>query len=285
MEQAWLIVNAFLHSESFVRMKEMLQASAMDSGIDMVLKTNADFLNADSLNNTPKTALFFDKDIRLAKRMEQTGMRLFNSAQAIAVCDDKTLTALQLDEVHLPQPQTILCPMSFPGVGYGNLDFLESIANQLSFPLVVKEGKGSFGRQVYLAENMEQLKTTVLQVGHKEILFQRFIRESAGQDLRLYVVGSQVIASIRRINLQGDFRANLENGGTACSYQPTQEETDLALKACAACGTDFAGVDLLLGREGPLICEVNSNAHFLGLMAVTGINPANAIMQLIKAAL
>ena len=282
MEQAWLVVNAFLHGEAFERMEQLLLASAMDSGIKMALKTNTDFLNAASLKNTPKAALFFDKDFRLAKRMEQAGMRLFNSAKAIAVCDDKTLTTLQLDEAQLPQPQTILCPMSFPGVGYGNLDFLESIADQLSFPLVVKEGKGSFGRQVYLAENMEQLKARVLQIGHKEILFQRFIGESAGQDLRLYVVGSQVIASIRRINLKGDFRANLENGGTAYSYQPTQAETDLALKACAACGTDFAGVDLLLGREGPLVCEVNSNAHFLGLMAVTGINPAKDIMRLVK---
>ena len=182
----------------------------------------------------------------------------------------------------MAQPDTLLCPMTYPGIGFGDLAFLEPVADALGFPMVVKEGKGSFGQQVYLAHDLAELKETVVRIGHSNLLFQRFIRESAGKDLRLYVVAGEVIAAIRRENLKGDFRANLENGASATPYTPSAEETSLALAACSACGTAFAGVDLLMGREGPLVCEVNSNAHFLGLMAATGVNPARQIVGLLK---
>ena len=285
MKQAWLVVNAFLHGGAFDRTEQVLLDTGKKAGIDIVTKTNADFIREDSLQDAPAAALFFDKDVRLASRMEQKGMRLFNSADAIAICDDKTLTALALSEAGLPQPRTILCPMTYPGIGYGNADFLTEVVEELGLPLVVKEGKGSFGQQVYLANSLEDLKALVLRLGPTEILFQRFIQEAAGTDLRLYVVGTEVVAAIRRINTQNDFRANLENGGIAQVYKPTREEAQLALDACAACQTDFAGVDLLQSHAGPLVCEVNSNAHFLGLMSVTGKNPAVAIMDLLRGVL
>lgn len=282
MKQAWLVVNAFLRGGSFFRMEEVFQAAAKKQGLSLRVYTNADFIGKDSLSNAPGAALFFDKDLRLARRLEQAGIRLFNSEKAIANCDDKTLTALLMEEAGLPQPETILCPMSFPAVGYTDLRFLDMVAQQLGFPMVAKEGRGSFGKQVYLAATMEELREIVLRSAGKELLFQRFISEAAGEDLRLYVVGDEVVAAIRRKNLAGDFRANIENGGKAFACTPTAEEKKLALAACAACGTDFAGVDLLKSRSGPLVCEVNSNAHFLGLMAVTGINPADAIMGLLR---
>ena len=285
MKQAWLVVNAFLHSDSFVGMEKVLLDSAREAGIHLTRKTNADFIRPDSLVGAPAAALFFDKDLRLAKRMEMAGLRLLNSEAAIGVCDDKTLTTLVLEQAGIAQPKTILSPKSYPGVGYDGMAFLQEVAAQLAFPLVVKEGKGSFGQQVYLAHTMAQLKQLLSQFGDRELLFQHFVRETAGKDLRLYVVGGEVVAAIRRQNNEGDFRANLANGSTAHNYTPTAEETRLALASCAACKVDFAGVDLLQSKQGPLVCEVNSNAHFLGLMEVTGVNPARAIMRLLKEAL
>lgn len=285
MKHAWLLVNAFLQGGSFLKMERVLLDAARDAGIRLITKTNADFIRDRSLEDVPPAALFFDKDIRLAARMETRGMRLFNSADAIAVCDDKTLTALALDRAGLAQPKTILCPMTYPGIGYPDLVFLEEVIDELGLPLVVKEGRGSFGKQVYLVHSLAELNSLIQRLGATEILFQRFIQEAAGTDLRLYVVGGEVVASIRRVNTQNDFRANLENGGTAHPYTPSPEEARLALAACAACQTDFAGVDLLQSREGPLVCEVNSNAHFLGLMTATGKNPAVHIVNLLKEAL
>lgn len=280
--KAWLVVNAFLHSGSFLKMETLFADASHEAGVELTTVTNADFLRADSLVDHPQKALFFDKDLRLAKRMEMAGMRLYNSEQAIANCDDKTLTTLLLQEAGLPQPDTIICPMTYPAVGFTSLDFLDEVARQLGFPLVVKEGKGSFGRQVYLANTFEDLKIIVSGRPGTELLFQRFIKETSGRDVRLYVVGDEVVASMMRVNTTGDFRANLENGATAKAYQPSAEEISLALHASRVCGTDFAGVDILQSKKGPLVCEVNSNAHFLGLMELTGINPAASILRLMK---
>jgi RimK family alpha-L-glutamate ligase len=284
VEQAWLITNAFLRAPSFQRMEEALLLAAKRADIRLTLKANDAFVKSGSLDKHPDAALFFDKDVRLAQRMEASGMRLFNSAHAIGVCDDKTATSILIENAGLPQPRTIICPMTFPGVGYGDMGFLDGIAQEIGFPLVMKEGNGSFGKQVYLLQNMEQMRDKLKSIGHKPLLFQQYIKESSGQDLRVYAVGGHAVAAIHRVN-RGDFRANLELGGTATARTPTREEKNLAIAACAACGANFAGVDLLLSRDGPLVCEVNSNAHFNGLTAVTGINPADSIMELLKAAI
>lgn len=282
MEQAWLVVNAFLRSGTFRETENALLAAARRAGLRMRVMTNDSFIAADCLDFSPPAALFFDKDIRLAQRMEAAGMRLFNPARAIAVCDDKTATALAITEAGLPQPETILCPKTFPGVGYPDTRFLDGVINSLGFPMVVKEGHGSFGNQVYLLSDRDALLRLLNRIDDKPLLFQRFISESAGHDLRVYVVGGAVAAAIQRENRKGDFRANIEHGGTASAYAPTREEASLAVAACRACGADFAGVDLLVSDHGPLVCEVNSNAHFLGLTAATGVNPADHIVSLVK---
>lgn len=284
MDQAWLVTNAFLRAPSFLKMEEVLLFAAKRAGIGLTVRTNDAFIKPGSLDEHPAAALFFDKDIRLAQRMEAKGIRLFNSAYAIGACDDKTATTILIEKAGLPQPKTIICPMTFPGVGYAKMGFLDAVAEELGFPLVVKEGNGSFGKQVYLLRDMEQTVDMLHRIGHKPLIFQQFIRESSGQDLRVYVAGGRAIAAIHRVNSM-DFRANLELGGTAGAHTPTREEEGLAIAACAACGADFAGVDLLISRDGPLVCEVNSNAHFTGLAAATGINPADSIMELLKAAL
>ena len=282
MEQAWLVTNAFLRAESFRRMEEELLSAARRAGVRLKPVKNDAFVGPASLGDPPACALFFDKDVRLAQRMEAAGVRLFNSSRAIAACDDKTATTLLLERAGLPQPETLLCPKSYEGVGYGGMDFLNEVAGRLGFPLVVKEGQGSFGRQVYLAESMGQLRGILENAGDKPLLFQRFVRETAGRDLRIYVVGGRSVASMERVNRSGDFRANLEHGGVAIAYRPSPEEAALAVAACLACGADFAGVDLLPSKAGPLVCEVNSNAHFLGLMQATGVNPADDIVRLLK---
>lgn len=284
MKEAWLVVNAFLRSPSFVATENAFLEAAKTAGVKLTLRNNASFLREDSMINAPPAALFFDKDVRLAQAMEQRGMRLFNRARAIAACDDKTATFLALEKAGLPQPKTILGPVTFPGIGYGDMVFLEEIAQLLGLPLVIKEGYGSFGRQVYLANTVEDMRRICTTTAANPLLFQSFIRESAGEDLRAYVVGGRAIAAIHRVNESGDFRANLENGGKAFAYQPSAEEATLAAAACHAVQADFAGVDLLISKDGPVICEVNSNAHFLGLRAATGVNPAEHILALIREA-
>lgn len=284
MKEAWLVVSAFLRTPSFVAMENAFLEAAEGAGVRLILRSNASFLRQGSFDAAPPAALFFDKDVRLAQLMEQKGLRLFNRARAIAACDDKTATFLALEKAGLPQPRTLLGPVTFPGVGYGGMEFLSDIAMELGFPLVIKEGYGSFGRQVYLANDQDDMRRILRSTGASPVLFQSFISESAGEDLRIYVVGGRAIAAVRRVNQSGDFRANLESGGIALRTDPSAEERALAIAACEAVHADFAGVDILRSKKGPLICEINSNAHFLGLRAATGINPAEHILRLIREA-
>ncbi len=288
-----LVVNEFLNSNKFNEIHQWLIDAAIRQGIELIKKTNAQLLIELPVKNLRKSfqpeadfVLFLDKDVRLAEYLELMGYRVFNSAKAIYACDDKSVTHLLLSGADIPMPKTIVAPMTFTNIGYTDLYFLEDVADRLGYPMVVKECFGSFGQQVYLVKDMDELFSTVKQIGAKPMLFQEYIKSSHGRDIRLQVVGNRVIAAMYRYSDSGDFRANLTIGGKMKPYQPTKEQEDLALKSCEVLGLDFAGVDILFGEnDKPLVCEVNSNAHFKNIYDCTGINAADAIITYIKSKL
>lgn len=281
MKTALFIRNAFLNTSSFLSIQQDMEEAAKKQGFLFDCRTNADFVPPGALENLPPVALFWDKDIRLAKLLEHSGLRLLNPAQSIEVCDDKTLTYLSLKDL-LPMPQTLLCPKTFEGLGYGQMEFLDQAALALGLPFVIKEGYGSYGSQVYLVHSAAEAKKLLSMLNPVPILFQKFVQESAGRDVRAYVVNGQVVAAMERINLSGDFRANIADGGRGLPYALSKEEEEIALQACRLLNLDFAGVDLLFSKDGPLLCEVNSNAHFEALKTVTGLNPADSIAKMIR---
>ncbi len=273
-----LITNTFMRLKSVERLRGMFLSAAERMQLTLLAYGNADCMQLPHAD----FVLFYDKDIRLAQRFEQSGVPVFNSARAIEACDDKTLTYLRLEQAGVRQIDTLLCPKTFPGVGYGDAAFVETAGERLGWPLVLKEGMGSLGQQVYLCENAAQARARLGQIGERQALFQRFVAVSAGRDKRLFVVGDTVIAAIERRNLHGDFRANIENGGSPRAMIPTAQESALALRAAKALGLDFAGVDLLDDTDGPRVCEVNSNAHFGGLYDATGVDAAAHILCYIR---
>lgn len=287
---AWLVVNEYLQSDKFNEIHTWLMEAAGKQGIKLILKTNGELLidlprrtdNTSTIHedNPPYFILFWDKDTKLARYLEQQGYPVFNSSAAIATCDDKALTHLALMNAGIPMPRTILAPKTFDNIGYTNLNFITEVANRLGFPMVMKECFGSFGQQVYLAKDMEELKALVTRIGTKPMLFQEFIASSAGRDIRLQVVGGKVIASMYRYSENGDFRANLTIGGKMQPYEPTTEQCELAILCCEHIGLDYAGVDMLFGENGETyVCEVNSNAHFKNIYECTGVNAADAIID------
>ncbi len=287
MPHGLLVMNEFGQTESFVRMRKALLAAAQRLGIGLDFVTNAQLL-FDMTQHKPLFSLqaydfclFWDKDILLGRQLEATGLRLFNPIDAIEAADDKALTHFRLAAYGLPQPKTIAAPLTYAGLGYTNLDFLDPAAKYLGFPLVIKERRGSFGWQVYLANTYGEAAALLREHAPAPMILQEYIGGHAGEDIRIYVVGGRSIAAIRRQN-PGDFRANVSAGGTAEAYIPSPEEESLALAAARALGLDFAGVDLLVGPTGPLLCEVNSNAHFLGLAATTGVDAAGAILAHVR---
>ncbi len=260
----WIISNRFLNSqEKFLQLNNRLLNAAQKRGVklthfsndQLILQYETSGLILDA-KEKPDFVLFMDKDIRLAEALETKGFRLFNSTKAIEICDDKSLTAKAVSGKGIKMPVTILSPKTFEGVGYCNLEFLETVINKLGFPLVVKECFGSFGKQVYLVNNLEELKVIVSSTSNP-LIFQEYISSSFGRDIRIQVVGGKIVASMLRTNSQ-DFRANITNGASMEAYQPTDEESEMALNVCKIIDVDFAGVDILFGKEGPVFCEINS---------------------------
>lgn len=284
--RGWLIVNPFLDTKKFREIYEMLCASARAEGIRLDMKTTVELMcpSGDDFSGfaLPDFALFWDKDVYLARRLERAGLRLFNSAAAVEACDNKVLTAMALAAAQVPTPLTFFSPKTFEGVGYSSLGFLDTAAERLGYPLVIKEAYGSFGMQVYLAENREEAEKRILSLGSKDLVLQQFIANSRGRDIRVNVVGGRVVASMLRYN-DADFRSNITNGGQmkGCTITPAQEAA--ALRACEALGLDFAGVDVLFGEgDTPLICEVNSNPHFKSTLQATGVDVSRPMMQHIR---
>jgi RimK family alpha-L-glutamate ligase len=180
-------------------------------------------------------------------------------------------------------PRTILAPKTFDNIGYTNYNFLKDVVDRLGFPLVLKECFGSFGQQVYLIRDEEELLAQVKQIGTRPMLFQEYLESSFGRDIRLQVVGGKVIAGMYRYSEGGDFRANLTIGGKMRPYPPSERQCELAIHSCETIGLDFAGVDLLFGKdEEPIVCEVNSNAHFKNIYDCTGVDAAEAMITHIR---
>lgn len=260
----FLVINHFLNGKKYDELHSHLVSTAKSMGIDLIIKTNLDMLFDDA---SCDFVLFWDKDIALAKSLENKGIKVFNSSSAIELCDDKARTYLALDGI-VPQPRTIIAPLSFFDVDYA--PFLEKCVEALGTPFVIKECKGSFGEQVHLCHSVDD---ALAHISSKPFLVQEYV-ECNNTDVRIEVVGGRVISAMKRHN-PSDFRSNITNGGTATPYSPTELEVDLALKACDALGLDFGGVDIL----GDMVCEVNSNAHIINIMNATGIDVAEKIFE------
>ncbi len=282
--QGWLIVNAFLNTDKFQEIYGMLRSSAEREGIRLDMKTASELRCpvGERFPALPDFAIFWDKDVYLAKQLEGAGLRLFNSAEAVLLCDNKALTALQLAGHQVPAPRTILSPKTFEGMGYLDLSFLDAAQRALNYPMVIKECYGSFGQQVYLAHDRREAEEIIDKMGYKDFVMQEFIAHSQGRDVRINVVGGRVIASMLRYN-DHDFRSNITNGGSMAPFPPSAAQEKAALDACAALGLDFAGVDVLFGEnDHPLICEVNSNPHFKSTLEATGVDLSRHIMRHIR---
>ena len=282
--KASLIVNHFADGAYFKDIYELILESAQRASVSLSLHTSGELLgDMGSAPTPPDFALFWDKDIHLARRLEKGGWRLFNSAHTVEVCDNKALTAEALASASVPTPRTVVAPLTFYNVCYNKTDFVKNACQILGFPVVIKELYGSMGAQVYLANTLEEAVATVKSLGARPFLFQEMIKESYGRDIRVNIVGDRVLASMLREAKNGDFRSNIGNGGVGTPVSLSKKEERVAFAAARAVGADFAGVDLLFGKDGePLVCEVNSNPHFAGTLRYLGVNLADAIFEYIK---
>jgi ribosomal protein S6--L-glutamate ligase len=153
-------------------------------------------------------------------------------------------------------------------------------------PIIIKLARGTHGRGVVLAETRKAARSVMqgfylMDDDGTNILLQEYIEESAGTDIRAFVVGSQVVASMKRESVSDDFRSNLHQGGEGKTVKLTDEEEKTAIKAARAMGLSICGVDMMRSNRGPLVLEVNASPGF-GIEKVTGRDVASRIVDYVE---
>lgn len=152
-------------------------------------------------------------------------------------------------------------------------------------PCVIKLVEGTQGKGVILAENAKAAESVIdgFRQMKAHFLVQEFIKESSGCDIRAFVIGDKVVASMMRKAKEGEFRSNLHRGATASQVEITPDEAAVAVKSARALGLNVAGVDMMRSARGPLVLEVNSSPGLQGIETSTGLNIAGMIIEYIEA--
>ncbi|MBF6633059.1 MAG: RimK family alpha-L-glutamate ligase [Planococcus sp. (in: Bacteria)] len=282
MTSCWVIYNGSLVSDKFADQARLVAEAAERAGITVkIMKNYETVMDLSVTLSIPDFAILLDKDILLGYFLKSRGVPVYNDPAVIDLCDNKATQYVQLAAKGLPMPRTIVAPKVYPNFSILDSGYFERVIDRLGLPMVIKEGHGSFGMKVYLIETEEQFYEKVDSLRGIDFVFQEFIASSRGRDIRVNIVGGQIVAAMYR-HSETDFRANITNGGVASPVELTESQQKLALSAAEAVGATFAGVDLLFGEnDQPLVCEVNAAAHIRNILNVTGVNVADAMIAYI----
>jgi ribosomal protein S6--L-glutamate ligase len=211
----------------------------------------------------------------VVRQFEMQGVYTTASSIAINRSRDKLRTYQLLGKAGVGIPKTVFARET--------ADLDDVIEKAGGAPLIVKVARGTHGNGVVLAETKKAAQA-VMQAFYVEgvnFLVQEFVKESAGTDIRAFVVGSRVVASYKRQSLDDDFRSNLHQGGEGKTVKLTDEEEKTALKAARAMGLHICGVDMMRSDRGPLVLEVNSSPGF-GIEKITNRDVATKIIEYVE---
>jgi RimK family alpha-L-glutamate ligase len=215
--------------------------------------------------------------LAVVRHFEQAGVPCINGSLPIEIVKDKLRSSQILSRAGIPIPNTMMVRLPID-------DGL--VETNIGFPCVVKVVTGSYGEGVYLCErkrDYKKLMEFIVNLGNKKtMIVQEYLNDHPGEDLRVLVIGGKVIGAMRRTAPEGDFRANITNGGTGENFPLTEEIEYLARETARALNLDIAGVDLLFDKRGFRVCEANSNPGFRGFENYCNVNVADLITEYIK---
>lgn len=279
MKNGIIIVNSYAEVEGISYQSKRLTAELSALGVSVkTVKTEDISLSvnggrAESLLSAD-FAVFLDKDNYAARIVEKSGIKMFNSAEAIELCDDKMLTHIALSGGGINMPNTVPSLLCYTKGAAASEKLLRRVEGELKFPLIGKTSFGSLGKGVFLIENYDSLRTFEEKFKYQPHLYQEYISSSEGRDIRVIVIGGKAFGAMLRKN-EKDFRSNIEGGGKGEKIKLSRAFASAAERAAKILGLDYCGVDLLIGEDGaPVLCEVNSNAFFTGFEKFTGLNVA-----------
>lgn len=213
----------------------------------------------------------------LLRQLQGFDVPVVNNVDAILKCKDKMLSGQILAQNKIPVPRTML--VNFP------VDS-EIVEKEIGFPCIVKLVSGSHGQGVYkcedrkffqdLMELIQNLKTK------KSILVQEYVSYGQPADIRVWAIGGRAVTAMKRFAPEGDFRANISNGGTGEPIKLNKEMIEISEKVANLFNIDIAGIDLLYDGKHYKVCEVNSSPQFQGIDTFCKTNMAKHIVEFIK---
>lgn len=213
----------------------------------------------------------------VVRQFQEMDVFCANPAHGILNSRDKLRSLQILSRHHIGIPRTTFVR--------DKKDVLPAIQRVGGAPVVIKLIEGTQGIGVLLAESVKAAESIIelLQSQKQNVLIQKFVAESKGRDIRAFVVGDRVVAAMRRVAQGQEFRSNVHRGGIAEMVELSDEYAETAVRAAQILGCRVAGVDMLEGKDGPQIMEVNSSPGLEGIESCTGLDIAGAVIEYIAA--
>ena len=212
----------------------------------------------------------------VVKEFELHGIYSTASAKGILNAQNKAKTLQLLNRKGIAFPNTLFSVSK------------ETIPQQIKAlggaPIIIKLQEGTHGSGVMLADSEKSAKSIIdtMYAANTSILLQEFIKESNSEDIRVIVVGNEVISAMKRKGLDDDFRSNIHRGGSGEKVQLTDAEKTMAIDAARHLNLAIAGVDIIRSNRGPLLIEVNSTPGLQGIEGCTGDNIAKAMIKFLE---
>ncbi len=288
MKKGLIVLNSYrdLNQNKYKvdRFKE--EFSKFSIGLDVLKSTQLNIVLKDGKVSIPSIdgyafCIYLDKD-EIVARLIENKIPLFNSASALIKCNDKMKTYMELIGSGIKTPKTIPSRICYRENEYEtskNKEYLDNIEKELSFPLICKCNYGSLGLQVFLISNRKELEKTYDKLKLQPHFYQEFISSSRGKDYRIITINHKVQAYMLRVN-KNDFRSNIALGGEGILTPPPSSFIETAEKISRILDLDYAGIDILLGENNtPILSEVNSNAFFNEIEAVSKVNITEKLVE------
>lgn len=225
----------------------------------------------------PRPSILNNVDLHVAiiKQFQLMKLPVVNGYMPVMRAKNKLRTLQMLNNEGIKVPKTIVIH---------DRNFLEDAVKKVGgTPVILKAPYGSFGHGVVIVESKRSLNSAWDLVKSNAsagmVLIQEYIRGSKGRDIRVFVVGGKVIASMLRQARRGEFRSNIELGGLSKGIEIDADLKKMAIKSTQAIGLQVAGVDIIQSKNEFSVMEVNSNPGFKELSKASGIDIAAEIIR------
>lgn len=214
------------------------------------------------------------KGMHAVEFFESMGVPTVNSLNVARTCENKFTTSIALVKHKVPTPRFALV--------FSEVQAKKAIEQMGGFPVVLKPVSGSWGRLVAKINDLHALEAVIEQkiaLGgphHHAFYIQQYI-EKPGRDIRIHVIGREVIAAIYRQS--SHWVTNTARGAEALPCQIDKDLASIAKMAGDAIGCGVLGVDVFETDSGYVVNEVNHTMEFKNVQRVTGIDVAGCIID------